>query len=96
MYVGKGPKPLDMNHKCVFEIESEVAQSCPTLCDPMDCGLPGSSAHAVFQTRTLEWVSFLCTGDLPNLPMEPARLASPALLLLLLSRFSCVQLCATP
>ena len=35
--------------------ESEVAQSCPTLCDPMDCRLPGSSIHGVFQARVLEW-----------------------------------------
>ena len=35
--------------------ENEVAQSCPTLCDPMDCSLPGSSAHGIFQARVLEW-----------------------------------------
>ena len=35
--------------------ESEVAQSCPTLSDPMDCGLPGSSVHGIFQARVLEW-----------------------------------------
>ena len=35
--------------------ESEVAQSCPTLCDPMDCSLPGFSVHGIFQTRVLEW-----------------------------------------
>jgi len=35
--------------------ESEVAQSCPTLRDPMDCSLPGSSAHGIFQARVLEW-----------------------------------------
>ena len=35
--------------------ESEVAQSCPTLRDPMDCSLPGSSAHGVFQATVLEW-----------------------------------------
>ena len=42
--------------------ESEVAQSYPTLCDPMDCSLPGSSIHGIFQARILEWVaiSFLC------------------------------------
>ena len=34
--------------------ESEVAQSCPTLSDPMDCSLPGSSAHGIFQARVLE------------------------------------------
>ena len=40
--------------------ESEVAQSCPTLCDPMDCSLPGSSVHGIFKVRVLEWgaVSF--------------------------------------
>ena len=38
-------------------LESEVAQSCPTLCDPMDCSLPGSSIHGIFQARILEWVS---------------------------------------
>ena len=36
---------------------SEVAQLCPTLCDPMDCSLPGSSVRGVFQARILEWVS---------------------------------------
>ena len=36
--------------------ESEVIQSCPTLSDPMDCSLPGSSAHGIFQARVLEWV----------------------------------------
>ena len=35
--------------------ESEVAQSCPTLSDPMDCSPPGSSIHGVFQARVLEW-----------------------------------------
>ena len=36
--------------------ESEVTQSCPTLSDPMDCSLPGSSVHGIFQARVLEWV----------------------------------------
>ena len=35
--------------------ESEVAQSCPTLSDPMYCSLPGSSVHGIFQARVLEW-----------------------------------------
>ena len=35
--------------------ESEVAQSCPTLSDPMDCSPPGSSMHGIFQARVLEW-----------------------------------------
>ena len=32
-------------------------QSCPTLCDPMDCSLPGFSVHGILQARTLEWVA---------------------------------------
>ena len=43
----------DTNH----ESESEVAQSCLTLYDPMDCSLPGSSVHGIFQARVLEWVA---------------------------------------
>ena len=35
--------------------ESEIAQSCPTLSDPMDCNLPGSTVHGIFQARVLEW-----------------------------------------
>jgi len=35
--------------------ESEVTQLCPTLSDPMDCSLPGSSIHGIFQARVLEW-----------------------------------------
>ena len=35
--------------------QSEVAKSCPTLSDPMDCSLPGSSIHGIFQARVLEW-----------------------------------------
>ena len=37
--------------------ESEVAQSCVTLSDPMDCSPPGSSIHGIFQARALEWVA---------------------------------------
>ena len=37
--------------------ESEVAQSCLTPSDPMDCSLPGSSVHGIFQARVLEWVA---------------------------------------
>ena len=39
----------------MHESESEVAQSCLTLSDPMDCSLPGSSIHGIFQARELEW-----------------------------------------
>ena len=37
--------------------ESQVTQSCPTLSDPMDCSLPGSSIHGIFQPTVLEWVA---------------------------------------
>ena len=43
--------------------ESEVAQSCPTLSDPMDCSPPGSSAHGIFQARVLEWVAIAFSVD---------------------------------
>ena len=38
--------------------ETEVTQSCPTLSDPMDCSLPGSSVHGIFQARILDWGAF--------------------------------------
>ena len=41
------------------ESEREVAQSCPTLCDPMDCSLPGLSTPGIFQARVLEWVTIV-------------------------------------
>ena len=44
--------------------ESEVAQSYLTLRDPMDCSLPGSSAHGIFQTRVLEWVAIAFSDNL--------------------------------
>src|SRR5574337_383653 len=42
--------------------ESEVIQSCPTLCDPMDCSPPGSSIHGIFQARVLEWGAIAFSG----------------------------------
>ena len=39
------------------ESESEFAQFCPTLCDPMDCSLPSSSVHGIFQAIVLEWIA---------------------------------------
>ena len=44
--------------------ESEVAQSCPTLCDSMDCSSPGSSVHGIFQARVLEWVAIALSDGL--------------------------------
>ena len=53
------------------------AQSCPTLCDAMDCSLPGSSVHGIFQARILEWVAVV--RDLPDSGIEPTSPTSPAL-----------------
>ena len=44
--------------------ESEVAQSCLTLCDPMDCSPPGPSIHGIFQARVLEWGAIAFSGQL--------------------------------
>ena len=44
-------------HLLLGRKEREVTQSCPILCDPMDCNLPGSSVHGIFQARALEWVA---------------------------------------
>ena len=52
-----GGLPSDRAHEEASESESEVAQSCPTLCDPMDCNPPGSSVHGISQARILEWVA---------------------------------------
>ena len=46
--------------------QSEGAQSCPTLSDPMDCSLPGSSIHGILQARTLEWVAISSSNALKS------------------------------
>ena len=53
--------------------ESEVAQSCPTLSDPMDCSFPGSSIHGIFQARVLEWgaIAFSSLLRAPQVPAHP-------------------------
>ena len=43
--------------------ESEVTESCPTLSDPMDCSLPGSSIHGIFQARVVEWGAIAFSGS---------------------------------
>ena len=62
--------------------ESEVAQLCPTLSDPMGCSLPGFSVHGIFQAGVLEWGAIAFSDN--------------GILLLLLSHFSHVRLCVTP
>ena len=54
--------------------ESEVAQSCPTLSDPMDCSPPGSSAHGIFQARVLEWVAIAFST---NMLLEKSKEIAP-------------------
>ena len=49
---------------------SAVARSCPTLCDSIDCSLPGSSVHGIFQAIVLEWIAISFSGD-PNPGLEP-------------------------
>ena len=59
-------------------MHAKSLQSCPILCDLMDCNLPGSSVHGILQARILEWVAMGCPpGDLLNLGIE--SLMSPAL-----------------
>ena len=63
--------------------ESEVAQSCPTLSDPMDCSPPGSSIHGIFQARVLEWgaIAFSSGNAAPvNVNTAPLCLEAKALL----------------
>ena len=56
-----------------------AAQLCPTLCNPMDDGLPGSAVHGLFQARILELLPFPTSGDLPGPGIEPTSLVSPGL-----------------
>ena len=57
-----------------------VDQLCPTLYDPMDCSLPGSSIHEIFPARILEWIAVHPPGDLPDPGIEPVSLAPPPVL----------------
>ena len=61
-------------------MHAKSLQSCPILCNPMDCSLPNFSTHGILQARILEWVAipFSFLGDLPN-PGVELSLMSPAL-----------------
>ena len=52
---------------------AKLLQSCPTLHDPMDCSLPGSSVHGSFQTRVLEWVAIAFSNDQPRQHIKKQR-----------------------
>ena len=58
--------------------ESELAQLCPTLSDPMDCSLPGSSVHGIFQARVLEWGAIALVG--PTIQVHSGLLSGNQLL----------------
>ena len=60
----------DSNINMKEKKESEVSQSCLTLCSPMDCSPPGSSVHGILQARILEWVDISSPGDLPDPGIE--------------------------
>ena len=57
--------------KVKVKSESEVAQSCATSSDPMDCSLPGSSVHGIFQARVLEWLAIAFSKDEPQSDPKP-------------------------
>ena len=67
--VEKGPTLVVCMH-------AKLLQSCPTLCDPINCSPPGSSLHEILQAGTLEWVA-MPPGDLPDPWIEPVSLTSP-------------------
>ena len=58
---------------------AQLLQSCPTLCNPMDCRPPGFSVHGIFQTRKLEWVAVSFSRGSSNRGIEPKSLTSRAL-----------------
>ena len=58
---------------------AKLLQSCPTLCDPMDCSLRGFSVHWILQARILQWVACLPPGDFPDPGIKPTYLTSPVL-----------------
>ena len=59
-------------------MRAQLPQSCLTLCDPMDCGPPGSPVHGILQAG-LEWVAVPSSRDLPRSGIKPVPLVSPAL-----------------
>src|SRR5574337_1227665 len=101
------PRPWDSQGKntgvgCHFLLqcmkvksESEVAQSCLTLRDPMDCSLPGSCVHGIFQARVLEWGAIAFSMILVDFLLKyPIQHVSHILTHLILSLFAISTLCA--
>ena len=52
---------------------AKLLQSCPTLCNPMDCSLPGSSVHGIFKARVLEWGAIAFSDDQPRQLIKKQR-----------------------
>ena len=61
-----------------LKVKMLVAQSCLTVCNPMDCSPSGSSIHRTLLARTLEWVPFPSPGDLPDPGIKPRLLTLQA------------------
>ena len=55
----------------VLKVKVLVTQSCPALCNPMDCSPPGSSVHEILQARILKWAAILFSGDLSHPGIKP-------------------------
>ena len=62
--------------KHVMSLCAKLPQLCPSLCDSMNCSLPGSSVRGILQARILEWITCPPPGDLPNPGVEPTSLTS--------------------
>ena len=58
-------------HAAAAAAAAKSLQSCPTLCDPMDCSLPGSSVHGILQARILEWLHAFLQGIFPTQGLNP-------------------------
>ena len=58
---------------------AKALQSCPTLCESVDCSPPGSSVRGILQARILEWAAVPSSRGLPNSGSEPVSLRSPVL-----------------
>ena len=74
--------------------QSEVAQLCPTLSDPMDCSLPGSFIHGIVQARVLEWGAIIAFSGVTEL--VPQNFFFLAFILLILLFVAALGLCGCP
>ena len=68
-----------LDHIGIICVSTKSLQSCPNLCNPMNCSPPGSSVHGTLQARTLEWIFMLSSRYFPNSRMELASLKSTTL-----------------